>query len=222
LLVAAEMAQEKKYDAFVYVALKPLTYLLDIYLPEAEREKYRPHIYDTYRYVDNYEEGNAKAALLEGFDKVKAKKRPIYRCRIWGLSKLKPLESGLSLAQYNALCGLAKMRVLRRLDPEDGWVKCAIDHVDCHGRLIVRLYDRRTGYLINSTLLNKEFSPIFRIYHGDGCASSRRPSFGGRRSFRALPYRTPVKTIPKLSAPAAKAKQNGLGIKNLSLQPIAS
>lgn len=158
------MERPKRYSAFVYKVWKPLTYLLDIYFAGADVEAYRPYIYDTYRYVDGFEEGDAGSSALEGFDRSQAKRRPVYRCRIWGIQKISQGESGLTPSRYAALCSQAKIRMVRQLDPSDGWLKCDIDHVDDLGRLIAKLYEPKTGQLINGALLNETFSPIFDVY----------------------------------------------------------
>lgn len=186
----------RKYYAFLVRAWKPLTYLLDIYFTAPAREKYRPYIYGSYRYVDNFEEGSPRAALLEGFDRSQAKSRPVYRCRIWGIRKVPQQLSGLTRGQHAALCNRAKSRITARLAPCDGWLRCGVDHVDSMGRLIVRLYDAKRDELLNPALLNDDFAPVFDVYRGPsspgrgaGAAHSAAPNFGvaGDSATPALP-----------------------------------
>jgi len=188
------------YCAFMVNALKPLTYLLDIqFSPQAEAT-FRRFACGTYSYVDDFEEGPGCSRLLENHDASLEHTRPVYRCRIWGIRKHRPKESGLPISRYAVLATRAKMLLACRVDRDDGWLRCAVDRVDKHGRLIVRLFDL-AGNALTSTFFHPEFSRLFSAFHVSPCApSSALASFAAPASPRYYRpgFRPPVPLPPGL------------------------
>jgi hypothetical protein len=155
---------EKLFLAFMVNARKPLTYFLDIAFDAETRAKYAEYVFGEYTYVDDYVEPPGSSILLERHAKSAERRGEMFRCRIWGVSKASQRESGLAPAEYLNLSNQAKMRIVDRLNPCDGWVWCSVDRVDQHRRLIVKLYDYQTKQLINPTLLAPEFKRLFGVY----------------------------------------------------------